>query len=93
MDAISVPWLRFVFGVDARVGNGCGWVEEAELERDFKLAAEKIVELDFSDRALSDRGVRLVFIGVEELVDAGVEAGDDGSFLVGEVVVGGPELT
>ena len=25
-----------------------------------------------------------VFVGVEELVDAGFEAGDDGGFLVGE---------
>src|SRR5581483_3770219 len=31
-------------------------------------------------------------VGVEELIDAGVQAGDDGGFLVGEGVVRGPEL-
>ena len=79
----GVPGFGLVVCVDFRVRDLRGRVEEAELEDDFELAAEEGVELGFGDGAFFDGGVCFVLTGVEELVDAGVEAGDAAAFLSG----------
>ncbi len=48
------------------------------------LRRSSVVEVGLGDRAVFERGVGLVLVGVEELVDAGLDAGDDGGLLVGE---------
>ena len=73
-------------------GTCAGGSRRPSLRVTSNLRRRRVVELGFGDGAFFDGGVCLVFVGVEELVDAGVEAGDDGGFLVGECVVRGPEL-
>jgi hypothetical protein len=77
--------------LDFGVGDHVGWVEQAELEGDTELGAEEGIDLGLGDGAFLDGGLGLVLVGVEELVDASVEAGDDGGLLVGEAFVGGDE--
>ena len=58
-------------------------VEEAELDGDAELGTDQRIQVGLGDFAILDRGFGLVEILVEELIDAGLETGNDGGFLVG----------
>ncbi len=80
--AVGVPGQRRV--LDRGVGNHLGGIEQAKLDGDAEFAAQRFIEIGFLQRPVFERRFDLELVAVKKLIDASLEAGDHGGFLVGE---------
>ncbi|OQB84653.1 MAG: hypothetical protein BWX86_02839 [Verrucomicrobia bacterium ADurb.Bin122] len=78
------PWLGRAGGADLAVGDAFRWIEQAEANRDAEEPAQGAVEVGLGDEPAFHRFGDGLFVAVEEMVDAGLEAGGSGGRQIGE---------